>query len=112
MLVMIVTGWLIFREQQFSRVPVESLTKLEQELESLRAHLRIPGMSAAIADDEHVIWARGFGMVDRERAVAAAPDTIYHLASLTKPYGSTVVLQLVEEGRLSLDDPVSRSASR
>ena len=36
------------------------------------------------------------------------PDTIYHLASLTKPYGSTVLLQLVDEHRLDLDAPVSR----
>jgi CubicO group peptidase (beta-lactamase class C family) len=107
-IVMIVPGWLIFSEKKFSRVHVESLTTLEQELETLRAHLRVPGMSAVIADGERIIWARGFGMADRERSTAAAPETIYHLASLTKPYGSTVVLQLVDEGHLSLDDAVSR----
>ena len=102
------TRWFVFGESHVSRVQVASLSALEQELESLRVHLRTPGMSAAIADGERILWARGFGVADRERATAAAPETIYHLASLTKPYGSTVVLQLVEEGRLSLDDPVSR----
>jgi CubicO group peptidase (beta-lactamase class C family) len=71
--------------------------------------LGIPGMSAAIADDQRVVWARGFGLADLERGEPAAPDTIYHLASLTKPYASTVLLQLVEEGRLDLDAPVSQS---
>jgi CubicO group peptidase (beta-lactamase class C family) len=104
----IVLGWLTWREPDFSRVPIRSLQDLERELESLRARLRIPGMSAAIAKGDRIIWARGFGSANRERAVSAAPDTIYHLASLTKPYGSTVVLQLVQEGRLSLDDLVSR----
>jgi CubicO group peptidase (beta-lactamase class C family) len=108
MVVMILAGWLILSEKQFGRVQVESLTTLEQELETLREHLRVPGMSAAVADGERIVWARGFGMADRERTITAAPETIYHLASLTKQYGSTVVLQLVAEGYLSLDDPVSR----
>ena len=107
LLVISLAGWLVVREPDFSRVRVESLAELEDQLESLRARVRIPGMSAAIADGEAIVWARGFGTADRERSTAAGPDTIYHLASLTKPYGSTVVLQLVEEGRLALDDPVS-----
>jgi CubicO group peptidase (beta-lactamase class C family) len=67
-------------------------------------------MSAAVAEGDRIIWSRGFGTADRERAVSAGPDTIYGLASLTKPYASTVVLQLVREGRLGLDDEVSRLA--
>jgi CubicO group peptidase (beta-lactamase class C family) len=87
-------------------VEVRSLQDLEGQLESLRARLRIPGMSAAIAEADRVVWAHGFGAANRDRAAAAGPDTIYGLASLTKPYASTLVLQLVEEGRLSLDDDV------
>ena len=64
-------------------------------------------MSAAIATDGRVLWTRGFGMADLERGVPAGPDTIYHLASLTKPYASVVLLQLVQEGHLDLNAPVS-----
>jgi CubicO group peptidase (beta-lactamase class C family) len=103
-----VTGWSALREPDVSRIPIRSVRELERELESLRVRLRIPGMSAAIASRDGIVWAHGFGMASREGAVPAGPDTIYHLASLTKPYGSAVVLQLVEEGRVSLDDPVSR----
>ena len=95
-------------EPDYGRVPVRSLQELEQQLESLRTHLRIPGLSAAIADGDRVIWAHGFGTANRERGLAARPDTIYGLASLTKPYASTIILQLVQEGRLSLDDDVSQ----
>lgn len=101
-------GWLVFREPDWSQVRVRSLTDLARDLESLRTRLAIPGMSAVIVERDRIIWARGFGTANRERGVPAGPDTIYHLASLTKPYGSTVVLQLVEEGQISLDDPVSR----
>jgi CubicO group peptidase (beta-lactamase class C family) len=48
----------------------------------------------------------------RRRRIAAAPETIYHLASLTKPYGSTIFLQLVAERRLGLDAPSPGSGSR
>jgi CubicO group peptidase (beta-lactamase class C family) len=91
-----------------SRSEVQVLADLERDLEDLRSRLRIPGMSAAIAKDGQIIWARGFGRADRERGVAAKPDSVVHLASLTKPYASTVILQLVEEGLLGLDDPVSK----
>jgi CubicO group peptidase (beta-lactamase class C family) len=84
-----------------------TIAEFEQALESLRERLRIPGMSAAIAQDGRVVWARGFGWADRERGVPAGPESIYHLASLTKPYASTVLLQLVEEGRLDLAAPIS-----
>ena len=95
-------------EPDLSRVQVGGLADLERELDALRGRLRIPGMSAAIAEGDRIVWARGFGMANVERGVAAGPNTIYHLASVTKPYASTVLLQLVEEGRLDLNAPVSR----
>src|SRR5688572_30731269 len=101
-------AWFAWQEPDYGRVQVRSLEDLEQQLESLRTHLRIPGMSAAVGEGDRVVWARGFGTANRERAVAATADTIYGLASLTKPYASTLVLQLVQEGRLRLDDDVSR----
>lgn len=106
-LLLAVLGWLAIREPDFGRVRVESLADLETELEALRQRLGIPGMSAAIGERERVVWARGFGLANRERAMPAQPDTIYHLASLTKPYASTILLQLVQEQRLDLDAPIS-----
>ena len=50
---------------------------------------------------------KGFGLADRASGRLAADTTVYYLASLTKPFASTVLLQLVEEGKVSLDDPVS-----
>ena len=105
-------GWLAFRERDFGRTRIDNLGDLERELAALRASLRIPGMSAAIAESERVVWTRGFGMAATERGIPAGDDTIYHLASLTKPYASTVLLQLVQEGHVDLDAPVSSSASR
>ena len=95
-------------EPDVTHVDVSTLGDLERELENLRERLDIPGLSAAIAVRGDIVWAHGFGWADLERHVPVDPDnTSFHLASVTKPYTATVVLQLVDEGRLRLDAPVS-----
>lgn len=78
-----------------------------QFLEELRRDLKIPGLSAAIVKDENVLWSQGFGYADKENKIKATPETSYYLASLTKTFASTVILQLVEQGKLDLDAPIS-----
>ncbi len=86
----------------------EKLTMFEGYLEEMRQELGIPGMSAAIVKDQELIWAQGFGYADVEAERPAAPDTPYEIASLTKTFSSTILLQLVEQGKVNLDDPVSK----
>jgi CubicO group peptidase (beta-lactamase class C family) len=107
-ILVLLAGWAATWEPDLGDVQARSLVDLERELDALRQQLRIPGLSAAIGEGDRIVWARGFGMANVERGVAAGPDTIYHLASVTKPYASTVLLQLVEEGRLDLNAPVAR----
>lgn len=87
--------------------PAGSLDEFERILEEHRARLNIPGLGAAIVKDRQVVWAAGFGYANRERGVRATADTPFHLASLTKTFASTVIMQLVEEGTLDLEAPVS-----
>ena len=84
------------------------LATLEASLESLRQDLKIPAMSAAVVKDQKVLWAKGFGYADVERKIPATEHTPYHLASLTKTFASTVLMRLVQEGKVGLDDPVSK----
>jgi CubicO group peptidase (beta-lactamase class C family) len=76
-------------------------------LDSLRVQLRIPGMSATLVQDGRVVWAQGFGLADAESHRPATSSTPFHLASLTKPFASTVLMQLAEAGVVDLDAPVS-----
>jgi CubicO group peptidase (beta-lactamase class C family) len=87
--------------------PVDSIAGFEARLEQLRASSHIPAITAVISKDQQVVWVKAFGQADIAGQRAAADTTVYHLASLTKPFFSTVLLQLVEEGKVSLDDPVS-----
>src|SRR5262245_23115697 len=73
----------------------QRLENLDKSIEELRAFLKIPGISAAVVKDQKLIWAKGFGQADRERVVAATPETPYRIASLTKTFASTLLLQLV-----------------
>ena len=82
--------------------------RFRQHLESHRGRLKIPGLSAAILEDGELLWTQGFGFADVERHVPASPDTVYHIASITKTFTAILALQLVEQGKLDLDAPVSR----
>jgi CubicO group peptidase (beta-lactamase class C family) len=84
------------------------LARLETQLESLRQELKIPAYSAAVVKNQKVIWAKGFGFADVENKIPATEHTAYHLASLTKTFASTILMQLVQEGKIKLDDPVSK----
>ena len=88
--------------------PAASLAEFETRVDRIRRDLNIPGLGLAIASGQRLAWVRGLGLADVENAVAPTGNTTFHLASLTKTYASTVLLQLVEEGRVALDDPASR----
>ena len=87
---------------------LERIPHFETLLDGLRQELKIPAYSAAIVKDQKVIWAKGFGYADVENKVPATEHTAYHLASLTKTFASTILMQLVQDGKIKLDDPVSK----
>ena len=86
----------------------QRIARLETLLDSLRQELKIPAYSAAIVKNQKVIWAKGFGYADVENKIPATEHTAYHLASLTKTFASTILMQLVQEEKFKLDDPVSK----
>ncbi len=92
-------------------IDLKRLRRLEAQFEQLRSLLRIPGLSAAIVKDQKLLWTKGFGYADIEKRVPAAPNTLYYIASLTKTFATTVLMQLVEQGKLDLDEPMSRYSS-
>ena len=96
------------QEPQGSSMAGDRTTRLERQLEDLRQTLKIPGMSAAIVTDRQLRWAKGFGSADIENKIAATPETNYRIASLTKTFASTLLMQLVEQGKLDLDEPMAK----
>jgi CubicO group peptidase (beta-lactamase class C family) len=64
--------------------------------------------SILVAKDGAPVWRESFGAADREWDVANAADTKFRLGSITKQFTATAILQLVEQGKLSVDDPISK----
>lgn len=75
-------------------------------LDALRTQAKIPGLSAAIVENRKIVWERGFGYQDVARRLPARPDTPYRIASLTKTFASTLLMQCVERRTLDLDASV------
>lgn len=67
----------------------------------------VPGLSAVVMRGDRVIQERASGRADISTGQPAAPDTVYLWFSMTKIVTATAVMQLVERGRLGLDDPVA-----
>ena len=68
----------------------------------------VAGISVAVARDGRVVFARGYGMANLEHLVAVTPETVFHIASISKNILAAVLLQLVDEGKLNLDDDVTK----
>jgi CubicO group peptidase (beta-lactamase class C family) len=62
----------------------------------------------AIVRGEEVLYCRGFGFRDLEKRLPATPTTAYGIGSITKSFTALAILQLCEEGKLALDDPVEK----
>lgn len=71
-----------------------------------RAYDRVPGLSAAIVQDQELLWSGGFGHADLERGAPARPDTIYGICSISKLFTGIAVMQLRDQGKFRLDDPI------
>ncbi len=86
----------------------QTLAQFESQLDRLRQQLSIPGMSAIVMSHDTILWEGTLGLADIQSQRPVTAVTQFHLASLTKTFASTIVLQLVEQGLVGLDDPVSQ----
>lgn len=93
--------------------PVCRISRLNRFLEQVRRlqeELHIPGLSLAILRHGRVWWSGGLGYADLERTIPAQASTPYLVGSLSKPLAAMLVMQQVQQERLSLGDPVARFA--
>lgn len=67
----------------------------------------VPSIAVAVAKDGKVLWEEGFGWADRENRVAADPHTVYLLASISKTFTGVGLMNLVQQGKVSLDQPIN-----
>jgi CubicO group peptidase (beta-lactamase class C family) len=77
---------------------------LHQSVESRK----VPGLVALVISDDKVPYSGAFGKQNVAEDIDMREDSIFRIASMTKPITSVAVMQLVEQGKIGLDDPVSK----
>jgi CubicO group peptidase (beta-lactamase class C family) len=86
----------------------EKLARVGPAVQALVDQERIAGAIVMAARGNKVVFFKAFGMMDREKKKPMQRDTIFRIYSMTKPVTSVAAMMLYEEGKLKLDDPVSR----
>ncbi|NOU43433.1 MAG: beta-lactamase family protein [Methyloglobulus sp.] len=81
-------------------------TYLTWLIEDQMAGQEVEGLSIAVVDDQHVVWAQGFGYADTANKTPATPETIYRAGSISKLFTDTLVMQLAGQGKLDIDKPL------
>ena len=80
--------------------------KLSRVLEEIMTRWGVPGLGVGIVQDGEIVYARGFGVQSLETGVPVTPDSLFCVASITKCFVATAVMQLVEQGWVNLDAPL------
>ena len=83
-----------------------SFAKLEEFIFAKMSETKLPGLSVAIVKGDEVVWSKAFGFRDLERGLAATPHTLYGIGSVTKSFTALAIMQLAEQGKLKVNDPV------
>jgi len=86
--------------------PVPGLESFDRLMRSFLAKQGIPGASLAVVKDGRLVYARGFGYADVQGKQPVQPDSLFRIASISKPITAVAILRLVERKKLSLDDKV------
>jgi CubicO group peptidase (beta-lactamase class C family) len=88
--------------------PDPYVTKLQPLIEDFVRKQEIPGLAIAVVEDGRVVYSHGFGVLSLKRkGEPVTPRSLFHMASITKPFVATSVMQLVEKGKMRLDAPVT-----
>lgn len=82
--------------------------RVDEFIKSKMKERQIQGLSLAVIRNGKIVKAKGYGLANVELNVPVTPQTVYRLASTGKLFIATGIMLLVEEGKLSLDDPVSK----
>lgn len=84
---------------------------LDAWMQATAASREEPGLSIGVVCGQDLIWSKGYGFANVEKGLPATSGTIYRIASISKVFTATAILQLRDAGKLQLDDPVSKHLS-
>ena len=77
-------------------------------MEGQLAYRGIPGVAVGVVYDQQLVWSQGFGFADVKNRVPMTPQVKFRIASHSKMFAAIAIMQLREEGKIRLDDPVAK----
>ncbi len=80
--------------------------KLDRELARVLSDSPAPGLAVGVVRNQKLVYAKGFGLSNVETGAKVSTRTLFHMASVTKPFVATAIVQLLEQQKLSLDDRI------
>ena len=86
---------------------VPGMDSFDQSVRALMKKYFLPGGAVAVVRDGKLFYARGFGYADAENQTPVQPDALFRIASVSKPLTAVAIMQLVEDGKLTLADRVA-----
>jgi len=84
------------------------MQRCDEPLREAVASAQIAGVVAMATDRKRVLYQGAFGVADLPSGRPMSADALFKIASMTKPITSAAAMQLVEQGRIALDDPVEK----
>jgi D-alanyl-D-alanine carboxypeptidase len=81
---------------------------LDAAIERMMLARQVPGLAVVVVKDGKIVRERGYGLANVEHRVPVTPDTVFQSASTGKTFTAALVLLLEKDGKLTLDDPISR----
>jgi len=81
---------------------------LDSWITSQIEYRQLPGLSIAIVYDKDVVWSKAYGYADLQNKVPMTTQSVFRIASITKTFTCTAIMQLRDQGKLRIDDPVSK----
>ena len=85
----------------------EAFRLVDAWLDAEQAYEHVPALSAGVVVGDDLVWAKGYGTIDAQHTVAATPQTIYSICSISKLFTSVALMQLYDAGKVRLDDPIT-----
>src|SRR5438094_6264063 len=82
--------------------------KIDDYITAQIKRLHVPGASLAIVRDGHITKAQGYGFANLELRSPATKETVYEIGSTSKQFTATAIMMLVEEGKVRLDDTITK----
>lgn len=91
-----------------THLPKTVVDAIEAKIKQTMQTSHTPGLAVGIVISDHVVYAQGFGVADSATGKPMTPDTTIMLASVSKTFTSAAVMQMIEQGKIDLDAPITK----